>query len=407
MKAHNFLVEHGSISKSHAFPTRIRSQLRNSLLWILETWDTHNNSGKQPLPSGKLIEPEHCDPDSRRAPEKSPTAYKAICIWYVMRHCKAVLAENTDLVSRIVEILQADLEIVPADLQDLKPKFGRNESLQLKLWKTLLQWCHFGSVCRIVENISDNRIQLEDRALGFIRQLERDWKEHGRGLIANYSRRVQPEQKLQVDPSQVYLAVDEEIHRLALLCQELELTTSSNPALPEPKEAVPDFATLCVTTTCEKVVSRKYTTRFNHGPGKDTDEENQLASVSAPWELSCLNHHALLSALLKRPEDVDGQIATKEDCFEFLQSDFTFARSWDRSRANMIGEWWGMEVSSVICATLLESKAAGNFFGLQNQKLLLMITTEQKSLAQKRIRIGCPLTPDPNPKAMPRMGTLT
>lgn len=304
-----------------------------------------------------------------------------------MRHCKAVLAENTNLVSRIVQILQDYLNTVLGDLQNLKPKFERSDSLQLKLGKTLLQWCHFSSIRRIVESILGKRTPLEDRGLNSTGQpesngaelefeprkdlegvwktvkgdwgkLERDWKEQGKKLIANYSRRVQPEQKLQVDPSQVYLAVDEEIHRLALLCQELELTTSSNPPLPESKE---DFATLCVTTTCEKAMSRKHTTRFNHGPGKDTDEENQLASVSAPWELSCLNHHALLSALLKRSEDVDRQIATKEDCFEFLQSDFTFARSWDRSRANMIGEWWGMEVSSVICATLLESKAAGNF----------------------------------------------
>jgi hypothetical protein len=301
-----------------------------------------------------------------------------------MRHCKVVLAKNTDLVSRIVQILQGHLNTVLRDPRNLKPKFDRSESLQLKLGKTLLQWCHFSSICRIVESILGKRTPLEDRGLSSTRQfesneaelefepwkdlegvwetvkggwgkLERDWKEQGRKLIANYSHPVQPEQKLQVDPSQVYLAVDEEIHRLALLCQELELTTS------ESKEAGLDFATLCITTTCEKAMSRKHTTRFNHGPGKDTDEENQLASVSAPWELSCLNHHALLSALLKRSKDVERQIAPKEDCFEFLQSDFAFARSWDRSRANMIGEWWGMEVSSVICATLLESKAAGNF----------------------------------------------
>jgi hypothetical protein len=89
----------------------------------------------------------------------------------------------------------------------------------------------------------------------------------------------------------------------------------------------------------------------------DSSQENKK-SKSAPWEMTCLNHHTSLKVLSADGEDHEID-ASRRDCLEFLCSDLTFISSWNESDADVISHWWDMDTSSVVCSTLIDLHLQG------------------------------------------------
>jgi len=73
----------------------------------------------------------------------------------------------------------------------------------------------------------------------------------------------------------------------------------------------------------------------------------------APWELSCLGHYLPVTLdTAQSPEDSQ----CFDACKEFLLADQTFIPSWDFSKARVVGLWWDLTTSSIICSKLLIEK---------------------------------------------------
>lgn len=84
----------------------------------------------------------------------------------------------------------------------------------------------------------------------------------------------------------------------------------------------------------------------------DAEDVQSGTPYAAPWELSCLEHHLPLNwdlAVDKRER--------MEDCKEFLLADYTFAPTWDPSKASAEGLWWDLCTSSIISTKLLINAA--------------------------------------------------
>ena len=246
------------------------------------------------------------------------TSYFAILtIFYILKHYKEMAKELVP-----IHGLWSGL---------LKFPTGR-VSRDLKLKPALLQWLH--STCLLEIHKMFNKIPAEssrDAYTSYIKNLEHIC-----------SKLAKPPQKPELD---LYTEEEEETDRLILICREFN------------SDMV--FANTSFTYVSDKIQQRVATRTINIG----NSVAKRLAPIVAPWELSCLNHHIGLKIAVDSSSNDDVKQAAvkepdiksiKEACFDFQSSDSMFLPTWDRSRRRMLEHWWNIDVSSILCATILE-----------------------------------------------------
>lgn len=255
--------------------------------------------------------------------------FKTLAVWYVIRHSKSIVtADFRDY------ILENGLDSLP------KPKVG-NESgvdkestpkndvlLWLEMSCQLLLWHEFHGENESMKHNSDHsRIQAS--------------QEH-REKIAKRLRKSQ---------SGPYSIEDEELDRLFLLGEELGFK-----GLPSATSS--DLAHARSQQTRSRIARRRRTDLFNCGPRSTNIRRSTRMTSNSPWELVCLNHHSLLKTSLDPSKEVNMR-DSRDACFQFILSDYTFMVSWDRADKDMLGKWWDFEPGSVICATLVDMISQG------------------------------------------------
>jgi len=255
--------------------------------------------------------------------------YRAMAIWYIMQKFPEILDTRcrqtlTDQI-RKVEIL------------DDAPS-RRDGDSDLKF--VLLVW-YFGSC---ISGISD--------------QLNLPIK--GESSVQAQARKAMKlSKKTRDSATDSYSADYELVDRLGLLAAEM-FPESANPGML-------NAAKVCSDQAQHRILQRSKTIIFNAGTTKSKTTRNP-----SPWELGCLSHHNLLRTGLYQSEDFDIK-AAKDACFEFLSSDYSFLPTWDSSRWKTFYQWWDVDVSSIVCATLLDLKikcawfpSSGSPFKLQD-----------------------------------------
>jgi hypothetical protein len=155
--------------------------------------------------------------------------------------------------------------------------------------------------------------------------------------------------RLRKSQSELYSPEDEELDRLFLLADELGLPagTSANLARARAEQ------------TRTRISKRSRTDMFNCVPRSAGVRKSSRITSNAPWELSFLNHCSLLRASLDPTKEVDTG-HSRDACFEFFLSDYTFMTSWDRADKSMIGKWWDIEPGAVVGATFVDMIGEGN-----------------------------------------------
>lgn len=264
------------------------------------------------------------------------TCFVTLAVWFVMKHCpEAVTAEF-----KINFILPALGKFYSSgDTQNSRDK---NDST---LKYNVLQWFHLSClilICQESFGKDTNNLNVDGFAASKLSRQE---------ISRSQERCEKSITRLRKSKTEAYSSEDEEVDRLFLLAEELGFQSLRS-------QASSSLAIARASQTRTKVAERKPTTRFYPGPKPSKPGDASLVISNGPWELSCLNHHAILRTTLDRSFDISVQ-ACRDACFEFLLSDYSFMSSWDRADKAMIERWWNFETGSVICATLLDLKTAG------------------------------------------------
>ena len=274
-------------------------------------------------------------------------AFRIIAIWYVLKNCETVLDE--EFFSMLLWFLEKKFVTHIKSERINTQQYGTQQS-EILLY-ALIKWCHASCLYEICQRLKD-KLRLTSSEIngpmGTIVKNRYEWRNESERAMKSL-RKSPSDQKPLVDPAQIYLSSDEALDRFVLLITELQLES------PESKDLIDEVLKL----TCGRISDRKRTTTLNSGPSKQPGKRIwKDADTSAPWELGCLNHHVRLSAFPYHTDESDMK-SVREDCSRFLLSDYTFVPSLDRSGVDMVGKWWDVEVSSVVCATLLDIRILG------------------------------------------------
>ncbi|MCJ1281641.1 hypothetical protein MMC26_000962 [Xylographa opegraphella] len=331
MRPHGSKFHETSVAACKQYQTRLRGVIKGVLLWIVNLkWNTNSMSVMQ---TDEDMDPHrylrlttnHQNQEfwifsnqiettanySKYQPFSSSkwqrSCFVSISINYVLTSC-AWIAKELALKSELCESLPT-LSIMRAP-RDLTMKTA------------LLQWLHSSCLYNILEMV--NKIPAGD--------VETIYWSHVENLKRLCSKLIKSSQNADFD---LYTEEEEETHRLILAFHELSSNIASN-----------DYALGYV---LKKIQCRVATRVINTG----ISDSERVAPTQAPWKLSCLNHHTALKVAIKRI-DSDNCKAAKDACSKFQSSDLMFLPTWDRTRPSMLEGWWNTDVSSIVCATLLD-----------------------------------------------------
>lgn len=263
---------------------------------------------------------------------RNHTCFATMAVWYVMKHCPEAITPDFKtriLLSELKHIFTA------GDRQESK---GEKESTPKN---DVLQWYHWSCLSLICQESFDQDGKAIDgyTASGLSRRKIARSQEFCEKIVKRL-------RKSQPGP---YSLEDEEVDRLFLLGEdELGLRSTTSVSLAAARAA----------QTKTRLAERKRTSTFNPGPKESILGKSLYLTSNAPWELAFLNHHSLLRISSENSADISTR-RSRDTCFEFVLSDYTFMTSWDRANSGMIGTWWDLEPSSVICATIVDLKING------------------------------------------------
>lgn len=328
----------------------------------------------------------YCDDelaDSGKGDEAGLEAYRALSIWVVRHHCPHIFDEHQTLSEMLKVFLGKSWEKYPKQTLSRTSRVQANQRSTLR--STLLKWYHNACLQSLLESTAEgskeglldvsqnsrsevapvirrddeqkppentNRVDIM-MGVGFGESSTsiQAKETHGKPELEQYTKvwRAQAEElflsllrESLEDRLDTYFAQDEMIDRLALLSDDLGLDTPSKGS-----------KTSCRQLALRRIKDRKPTEEL-YSPQAETSNWEPWE----PWELKCLNHHNRWVASWF-PDGREAAFGNdKENCFKFLQPDFNFVASWDRSNSYMVEEWFDVETSSVICATLAGIKVA-------------------------------------------------
>lgn len=265
--------------------------------------------------------------------------YATLTVWFVRKYCPAAI--TTDF--KIYFILPALARLYNSgETQDLR---GQNDSTPKN---DVLQWLHLSCMlllCQENFGLDSNGHDIDGFAASELNRQD---------ISKSQERCEKSITRLRKGKSEMYSSEEEEVDRLFLMGEELGFQAL--------RPASSSLITARAKSTRAKIAERKSTTRFNAGPRPSKFGDTARVVSNAPWELTCLNHHTLLRTTFDRSIEISIQIC-RDACFEFLFSDYSFMSSWDRADKTMIESWWNFETGSVVCATLLDLKTAGQISG--------------------------------------------
>lgn len=276
-----------------------------------------------------------------RALIKIDSSFDQVCfvtltVWFVMKRCPEAItpAFKTQIILPALRKLYFRIDRQDSqDESDSTPKTN------------VLQWLHlscFILICQESFGKDGNSQDIDGFAASGLKRQD---------ISRSQERCEKSITRLRKSKSEIYSAEDEEVDRLFLVAEEFDFQSL-------PSQASSSLAIARARQTRAKVAERKPTTRFHPGPKPHKPGDTSQVISNGPWELSCLNHHTILRTTLDRSFDVSIQ-ESRDACFEFLMSDYSFMSSWDRADKTMIERWWDFETGCVVCATLLDLKAAG------------------------------------------------
>ncbi|RFU28998.1 hypothetical protein B7463_g7345, partial [Scytalidium lignicola] len=292
-----------------AYRSKVKKAIQAICVWIMHV-EFNRNRSMVPSASGTSPRVEHDDYDNNNPPDPFDACYQVMAIWYIMHHCQDVFDSE---IQKLKDTMKG------SDLVDISDTMQNKRDSSLKL--SLLQWYRRSCILRIRTYLG---LEIS----------------HMSNLPDPARRAVRLSGKARTEQLDTYSAEDELEDRLALLATEIFPGTYAREV------------DIVVREARKRISQRTKTTTFNAGTKK---LKSGRVRACSPWELVCLNHHNLLWAGLNQQEEVDVK-AIKDDCFEFLASDYTFLPSWDTSKREMLRQWWDYDVSSIVCATLLDLK---------------------------------------------------
>lgn len=346
MKAHEFIrtryFEPDLLDKIRSldnmrelYLVKLRKHVRAILTWLIET----DLRPRQLLLALKIdrnpdlvseISAERIDSCNRlRESVNVDRSYNQACfaslaVWYVMKYCPQAITEELKSQTLLPQLKHAYTAIEKRRSRSQEDPTPKND---------VLQWFH---LCCLQMILRQPVGQASDgyEASG-LDPAEITKVQH---KFQKYVTRLKTNQKVP------YSSEHEEMDRLVLLGEELDLAMIENPY-------TSSLASARAAETRLRLAERARTTKFN--PGPKAWKSSRMTST-APWELSFLNHHSYLYIT----DDANVR-ASRDRCFDFVLSDYSFMTSWDRADFNMVGSWWDIEPLSVFSATLLDLKTEG------------------------------------------------
>ena len=148
-----------------------------------------------------------------------------------------------------------------------------------------------------------------------------------------------------------------------------------------PDEPITQQGISCLSYVKSLIKNRQETTQLRSGASSVTrwDPENDIRSSMprpGPWELICLEHHLPVNLGIAKNTG-----ECMRACRKFLLSDYTFAPSWDHSRAFVVGHWWDLTTSSIICRKMLSE-------GLIKRRLSLASSSDESDTGLPELSKG-------------------
>ena len=316
------------------YQAKLHRIINGFLLWLLSLPSGDDTAGGKPYPEEydmyRTIRPISYTNKAffrlRRWHQDSPTYYEldredfsswnpswqtacfhAITIYYIISHCPEVGNRTLSDFSLWKNIQNLYIARLPREAES----------------KTvLLQWYHSFCLSGLLKKLQRQLLPdgPESQYISYLERLS--------ARLVRLSQKSQPN---------LYSAKDGEIDELLLIHGELVL---EDPSLIFSLEALQS-----------KIERRLPTTVINPG----FTSSKSTSSTEPPWELFCSNHHTALKLAIELADDSDLK-SSMQACLEFLLTDYSFTPTWDRSRVDMTEQWWDMDMSSMICATFLDSK---------------------------------------------------
>jgi hypothetical protein len=289
---------------------RIRYHLHGALVWVanveIPPWDLLS-----PATSPFHGPGDACNDSPDRETGEEMELYAPIIIWYVMKNCRDSLPPHFFInlaqnMSRLEDQYQGSVDL--------------NEEMDLNSELNILTWYFYGSLNSIYHFLIDE---------GFSSHLQR-----GAPALAEFVRRMKGFKKKaekSMDSAKqptmgTYSTDDESIDRLAFLGIELGFLS----------QQASTQSSSCYAQSRKKVLDRLPTKIMNPGV---TDISGKVP-ISAPWELSSVNHHSRLSLWNQSDLDDNDLETTRNDCLRFLTPNFHYIGTWDMSRIDVAALWW-------------------------------------------------------------------
>ena len=252
--------------------------------------------------------------------------YTRIAVWYAMKYCKDTFTPQFR-----TYISSYGLGSLPDPAESSEARVDKESTRK----NDVLRWFDTSCLLMLWRELhpEDDDPQTQEAEVRILRSQERCEK-----IV----------KRLRKSQSELYSTEDEEVDRLFLLGEELGLPAGTSASLAKARAE----------QTRSRIAKREKTELSDCVP-RSASIRNSLRTVSnAPWELSCLNHSSLLQTSLDSSKEISLS-QSRDACFEFFLSDYTFMVSWDRADKSMIGTWWDIEPGAVICSTLLDVIAKG------------------------------------------------
>lgn len=347
-KFQHFDKEPETIIESHSLEAirtsyigKIHNTLHHSLVWIVSariSGDSHPSPACEPFGLGFR---GGCGPKEDQDQDRA--YYPAIILWYVIRNCKSALPDEFyDYIHHEIDLskYQSRRPLQTIDGEPNPPKLA------------LLVWYSIGCLNRIYEYLTETTGSPPTWGTAAFLEI-------GRTESVCQTKAEKSMTSTRKTQTNSYSSGDEEVERLALLGPELGFTVN------EPRRK--DGST-CLSRARRKILDRKGTKILNPGKPLSAEQTSAQISTSAPWELSCVNHHSRLRVMWNDGErDNEDLEPFRVDCRRFLTSSFTYIGSWDMSAAQIATKWWELDTSCIVASTSLDIRTK---LLLQNESII-------------------------------------
>ena len=263
--------------------------------------------------------------------------FVSITIWYILDNYPEIAEDILSISSLWKNVPDLSVRELPREAEPRTP---------------LLQWYHTTCVYDLLKKIQRRPPPDQDGTSAYLKKLEQmSLRLTGAAKKPNIY---------------LYTIEDEQLDRLLLICNEvIHKSTSANTRIS------------CIANVRSRIERRNPTTIINPG---FTVRKSKISN-EPPWELSCLNHHTALRMAVESDYSTEVN-ELKQACYDFRSTEFTFHPTWDRSKRQMSEQWWDIDASAIVCATLLHPyiREAGKtkLITTDNQKLQLDVQASTK-----------------------------